>query len=128
MGDGERRLGHRPSPIDQEQGQPGLNPICKQRIVEFGDLNLQLFQGGSLRLTIDPRGWFKQPIDFSTLPSVASNQCTLDQSSMVGNAQYCIPDASNLPGGQLGSGQGQNLFNGIFGAGGAAFTLTYSSP
>jgi hypothetical protein len=112
----------------QEPGQPGLNPICKQRIVEFGDLHMQLFQGGSLKLTIDPRGWFKPPIDFSTLPSVASDQCALDPSSMVGDAQYCIPDASNLPGSELGSEQGQNLLKGIFGAGGAAFMLTYSPP
>ena len=112
----------------QEPGQPGLNPICKQRIIELGGINLQLFQGGALLLTIDPRGFFKLPIDFSALPSVASSQCTVDQSSMYGDAQYCIPDASNLSGGIPGSQQGITLYTGIFTAGNAAFNLTYSSP
>jgi hypothetical protein len=112
----------------QEPGQPGLNPICKQRIIELGGINLQLFPGGSLLLTIDPRGWFKLPLDFSTLPLVATNQCQLDQNSMYGDAEYCIPDASNLSGGVPGSQQGVTLYTGIFTAGNAAFALTYSSP
>ncbi len=109
----------------QEPGQPGLNPICKQRIIELGDINLTLAPGDSLLLTIDPRGWFKQSIDFSTLPSVASAQCHLDQNTMYGEAEYCIPDSSNLAGGMLGSQQGSTLFTGIFTAGSAAYTLAY---
>jgi hypothetical protein len=112
----------------QEPGQPGLNPICKQRIIELGGIDLKLFPGGSLVLTIDPRGWFDLPIDFSALPSVASSECQLDQNSMYGDAEYCIPDASNLSGAVLGSQQGINLFTGIFTAGNGAFNLTYSSP
>jgi hypothetical protein len=111
----------------QDPGQPGLNPICKQRIIELGDIHLQLFQGGSLLLTIDPRGWFNLPIDFSTLPSVASSQCELDQNTMVGNAAYCIPDSSNLSGGISGAQQGATLFTGIFIGGAAAYTIAYTS-
>jgi hypothetical protein len=111
----------------QQPGQPGLNPICKQRIIEIGDIDVRLSPGGTLNLTIDPRAWFHLPIDFSALPSVASAQCTTDQSSLYGDAQTCIPDASNLSGGTLGSQQGINLFTGISTGGNAAFSLTYSS-
>jgi len=110
----------------QEPGQPGLNPICKQRIIELGDLALQLSPGGSLLLTIDPRGWFKVPIDFSSLPSVASQQCSLDQNSMFGDARVCIPDSSRLGGQMAGQQQAITLFNGIQTAGSAAYVLTYS--
>jgi hypothetical protein len=116
--------GNRGEPA-QEPGQPGLNPICKQRIIELGDINLTLAPGDSLLLTIDPRGWFKLPIDFSTLPSVTSPQCQLDQSTMYGEAEYCIPDSSNLAGGMLGSQQGSTLFTDIFTAGSAAYSLAY---
>lgn len=109
----------------QQAGQPGVNPICHQRIIELGDLSLQLQPGGSLLLTIDPRGWFLVPIDFSTLPAVNTPQCNLDQNSMFGDAQYCIPDSSNLPGTELGAQQGAGLFNNIRTAGNAAFALAY---
>lgn len=112
----------------QEPGQPGLNPICKQRIIELGDINLTLAPGDSLLLTIDPRGWFKLPIDFSTLPSVASTQCQLDQNTMYGDAEFCIPDSSNLSGAMLGSQQGVTLFTGVFTGGSSAYTLAYPSP
>ena len=47
-------------------------------------------------LTIDPRGWFNLPIDFSTLPPVASDAVRARYSSSIyGDAQYCIPDTSN---------------------------------
>ncbi len=106
-----------------DPSQPGLNPICKQRIVELSGIHLQLTAGGSLQMTVDPRGWFNLPIDFSTLPSVASDDCELDQSSNYGTAQYCIPDTSFGTG--LGAIQGQNLYTGIFTAGAAAYQLTY---
>ena len=112
----------------QSPGQPGLDPICKQRILELADISLTLSPGVSMLLTIDPRGWFKLPLDFSSLPSVASSQCQGDQGSMYGDATVCIPDSSNLSGGELGSEQGQTLFDGIFTAGSAAYTLTYLPP
>jgi len=115
----------------QQPGQPGLNPICKQRILELANISLTLSPGVSMLLTIDPRGWFKLPIDFSSLPSVDSSQCQGNQ-----NAIYllnpgpidCIPDSSNLSGSVVGSQQGQTLFKGIFTAGSAAYALTYLSP
>ena len=77
-----------------DPSQPGQNPICKQRILEEGGLHEQLFANGQLVVTVDPRGWFNTPIDFSTLPSVASDACEIDQSSIYGDAEYCIPDTS----------------------------------
>jgi hypothetical protein len=110
----------------QSAGQPGANPICKQRIVEVAGIDIPFSPGGTLVLTIDPRAWFVLPIDFSSLPSVTSTQCSTDQSSMFGSAETCIPDSSNLSGGVLGSEQGINLFKGLFAAGSAAFSLTYA--
>jgi hypothetical protein len=109
-----------------DPAQPGLNPICKQRILELGGIALQLFAGGALQVTVDPRGWFNLPIDFSTLPSVASDACEIDTTSLYGAATYCIPDSSNLPGSTLGAQQGVSLYTGLFTAGPAAYTLTYS--
>jgi hypothetical protein len=113
----------------QDPGQPGLNPICKERIIELSNISLTLAPDDSMLLTIDPRGWFLVPIDFSTLPSVMSTQCEGNQNSVYGNANYCIPDSNNLSGGELGSQQGYTLFmNGILTAGPSAYTLTYLSP
>jgi hypothetical protein len=113
----------------QDPGQPGLNPICKQRIIELSNISLTLAPSDSMLLTIDPRGWFLVPIDFSTLPSVASTQCEGNQNSVYGDANYCIPDSNNLSGGELGAQQGYTLFmNGILTAGPAAYSLTYLSP
>jgi hypothetical protein len=111
----------------QDPGQPGMNPICKQRILELGGIDLQLFQGGQMVLTVDPRGWFNRPIDFSTLPPAASSQCQIDPDSLYEQAQYCIPDSSNLSGAMLGAQQGVNLYSGLFTGGSAGFTLTYST-
>jgi len=112
----------------EDPGQPGLDPICKQRIVELGGISLQLFQGASMLLTIDPRGWFTgQSIDFSALPPVTSPQCQTDQTTMYGNAQYCIPDSANLPGSMVGSVQGHQLYEGIFTGGNGAYSLAYTS-
>ena len=105
-----------------DPGQPGLNPICKQRIVQIGGIDLQLFAGGQLVVTVDPRQWFNVPIDFSTLPSVASDACELDQNSNYGSAAYCIPDTSNGSG--LGATQGATLFNQIHS--GAAYQLSFT--
>ncbi len=110
-----------------DPAQPGLNPICKQRIVELGGIALQLFPGGALQVTVDPRGWFNLPIDFSTLPAVASDACELDTTSDYGAATVCIPDSSDLPGDQPGAQQGVSLYTGIFTGGPAAYTLAYAS-
>jgi hypothetical protein len=108
-----------------DPSQPGLSPICKQRIVELGGVSLQLFPGGSLLVRVDPRGWFNLPIDFATLPTVATDVCELDPQSMYGDAQYCIPDTNAATG--LGAVQGRNLYTGIFTAGPAAYALSYAT-
>jgi hypothetical protein len=115
-------------------GQPGLDPICQRRILNLADISLTLAPGVSMLLTIDPRGWFLLPLDFSQLPPVNSQQCTQDQSSIYENpdgggptADVCIPDSSNLSGAVLGAQQGATLFTGIFTAGSAAYSLTYTT-
>lgn len=113
----------------QEPGQPGLNPICHQRIINFAGISMQLHQGGQMLLTIDPRTWFPAtplPIDFSTLPLASDNNCNPDGSTPeMGTAEYCIPDSSRLSGGDLGSQQGQTLFSALSTAGSVGFNLTY---
>jgi hypothetical protein len=109
-----------------QPGQPGQDPICMQRIVNIGGIALQLFQGASMLLTIDPRAWFVVPIDFSSLPPATSQNCMPDQSAPPNNAAYCIPDSNNL-GGVPGSQQGVTLFQGIHSGGPAAYRLTYST-
>ena len=41
-----------------DPAQPGLDPICKQRIVLIGGIDIELHPGGALYVTIDPRQWF----------------------------------------------------------------------
>jgi hypothetical protein len=90
-----------------DPSQPGQNPICKQRIVALGGISLHL------------------PIDFSTLPPVASDECELDTQPVYGDALYCIPDTNGATG--LGAIQGRNLYTGIFTGGPAAYALSYST-
>jgi hypothetical protein len=115
--------GNRGAPVT-DPSQPGLNPICKQRIIELGGIALRLVPGGTMTVTVDARGWFNLPIDFSQLPSVASDECEIDQNTVYGDAEYCIPDTNSATG--LGAIQGRNLYTGIFTAGGAAYGLGYS--
>ncbi len=107
-----------------DPSQPGLNPICKQRILEEGGIDQLLFPNGQLTVTVDPRGWFNLPIDFSTLPPVTSDVCETDQASLYGDAAYCIPDTSFGSG--LGATQGANLYTGIATAGPAAYALSFT--
>jgi len=110
-----------------DPSQPGQNPICKQRIVEIGGISLQLTGGGALQVTVDPRGWFNLDLDFATLPLVTSGACDLDQNSVYGDAEYCIPDTNfGEQYGPLGATQGRNLYTGIFTAGPAAYGLGFS--
>lgn len=48
---------------------PGVNPLCKQRIVSPIPIELTLVEGGSLLLRVDPRPWFTN-VDFSQLERV----------------------------------------------------------
>ncbi|MBK7864303.1 MAG: hypothetical protein IPJ65_38030 [Archangiaceae bacterium] len=50
---------------------PGSRPICKERIVTPIPTDLTLGEGGTLRLTIDPRLWFSA-VEFSELTPSSS--------------------------------------------------------
>jgi len=56
---------------------PGAYPICKERILQIGGINLGFYQGGTLLVTVDPRGWFAETtsIDFSSLASYSDEVC-----------------------------------------------------
>ncbi len=64
---------------------PGADPICKSRILQLGGLDLSFYQGGTLRVTVDPRGWFAATsgIDFANLQPIEgpSGVCDLDVDS-----------------------------------------------
>ncbi len=112
---------------------------------------MAFFQGGTLHVTIDPRVWFNNPIDFANgLDTSDSNDCQLDANADAtyengkacaadgscedgftcnsddGNciAKYCIPDTSFGLG--QGAAAGQELFSSIQGGGSAAYAVSYS--
>lgn len=127
---GDNRL-----PPVSDPAQPGNNPICKQRILLIGGISAVFFQGGSMEITVDPRGWFHQNVDYSTLPYVTAQNCEDDADGPLlgdpngcggfcnavsaGGAQqeYCIPDSNLLAGSVAGSTQGHNFFTGVLTAG-----------
>jgi hypothetical protein len=114
---------NRGTPVS-DPSQPGQHPICKQRILEEGGIDEQLFANGQLLVTVDPRGWFNTPIDFSTLPSVDSSECEIDPNAIFGDAKYCVPDTSFGTG--LGAIQGETLYTSILTGGPAAYSLRFS--
>jgi hypothetical protein len=110
-----------------DPSQPGLNPICKQRIIQIGGIALTPFQGGALYVTVDPRQWFDLNLDFSTLPLASSATCQgIDPDPDFGSAQYCIPDTNFATG--LGASQGQLLFSGILTGGQGAYAVSFVEP
>ncbi|NUP10468.1 MAG: hypothetical protein HOW73_30830 [Polyangiaceae bacterium] len=52
-----------------DPSQPGVNPICKQRIVTPIAVDLKPTDGGSLVVRIDPAGWFSN-VEFDELELV----------------------------------------------------------
>lgn len=110
---------------------PGQNPICKRRIVTVSPIDVPFFQGGTLRVTVDPRVWFDvlDNIDFSELPGVATSTCQLDPSSDYGSSDYCIPDTDNATGvGCSGdcAAAGRQFFEGVLTGGSAAYSVSYT--
>ncbi len=79
---------------------PGLNPICKRRIVQVSPIDAAVVAGASLYVRVDPRGWFDS-VDFSALDLVQTTPSTL----------YEIPDSDQSP--TAGAAAGRNLFTGI---------------
>ncbi|WP_394826798.1 hypothetical protein [Pendulispora albinea] len=94
---------------------PGLNPICRQRIVSGVPVNVRIFEGGALYLRIDPRGWFNN-VDFSKL-----DPDPRDPSGWV------IPDSDSS--GTAGEAAGRGLFTGIrtgvLPSGASAYAITF---
>ncbi|MDP9035006.1 MAG: hypothetical protein M3O50_09370 [Myxococcota bacterium] len=83
-----------------DPAQPGLNPICKRRIVQVSPIATSIVAGASLYVRVDPRGWFNS-VDFSQLDLVQSTPSRL----------YEIPDSDSS--GTAGATAGRNLLTGI---------------
>jgi hypothetical protein len=97
-----------------DPSQPGLNPICKQRIVTPIPTDLALHQGGALFLTVDPSGFFTN-VDFSLLDTCAADasvtgcaagssgfSCAGTDTPDQADADLtCVPQAAGLTGATL---------------------------
>jgi len=95
-------------PAVSDPSQPGQSPICKQRIVQIGGLELTFSQGGTLQVTVDPRRWFDLGVDFSQLPLVTDDAC-IDGDPDVPTtfADYAMSPESPPPASQTCGGSGQ---------------------
>jgi hypothetical protein len=94
-----------------DPAQPGLNPICKSRIVQIAT-NVTFSPGGTLYITVDPRVWFDQqtlPIDFSSgqLPLVTDPNCNPDTAVSTVPADFALPPETPPPSTQTCGGSGQ---------------------
>jgi hypothetical protein len=82
---------------------PGENPICKERIIQLAPIDIQFSSGGTVTVTVDPRGWFNENIDFSTLPQVTDEDCLAGDSLLALNpSDYAF--APETPSGDAGCG------------------------
>jgi hypothetical protein len=108
--------GNRKKPVS-DPAQPGLNPICKRRIIEVSPVRVRLAPGGALRLRVDPRGWFNS-VDFSALDLESSAPLL-----------YSFPDSDSS--GTTGEAAGRSLFTGILTgvlpSGESAYSFTYGA-
>ncbi len=78
---------------------PGLNPICKRRIITVTTPPFSTENDQDLVVRMDPRGWFNS-VDFSSLDP-----------DPVTPGRYVIPDSDSS--GTVGEAAGRNLFTGI---------------
>jgi hypothetical protein len=113
-----------------DPAQPGLNPICKQRIALIGGIDTRFFDGGTLTVTVDPRAWFRFDYDFASLPPANGDTCLIGDSSVpldpptdYGAARVCIPNSNFATG--AGAKEGSELFTAILTGGAAAYSLSY---
>jgi hypothetical protein len=83
-----------------DPAQPGLNPICKRRIIVVSPIETPVVAGASLYVRIDPRGWFNS-LDFSQLDLIQAIPAPL----------YQIPNSDNSS--TTGAAAGRNLLTGI---------------
>jgi hypothetical protein len=93
-----------------------------------GGIDLTFFDGGTLTVTVDPRAWFNEDIDFGDLPRVTDSNCQQGDPLVAftpsAAAQYCIPDTNFASG--AGAREGVELFTGILTGGAAAYSVTYT--
>jgi hypothetical protein len=122
-----------------DPSQPGLDPLCKLRIVQI-PADFRFFAGGALHVTIDPRVWFTQqvvPIDFSAgqLPPITDPNCNPDGAVVIDAQGYalapsapsptvCIPNSSLLSGAVPGASAGVDLYSEVVSA--SAFSVQYA--
>jgi len=93
-------------PATSDPAQPGENPVCKERIVQIGGIDVTFFDGGTLLVTVDPRQWFNLDIDFSTLPRVTDAAClTGDPTVAVNPGDFAL--APETPAGGTCGASGQ---------------------
>ena len=84
-----------------DPAQPGLDPICKERIVQIAT-GLTFQQGGALYVTVDPRDWFDLGVDFSQLPLVTDVACLGgDPEVSLSPAAYALAPSTLPPSGSI---------------------------
>jgi hypothetical protein len=98
-----------------DPAQPGLNPLCKQRIVQI-PTNTTFSPGGTLYVTVDPRVWFQDlsdPINFSAgqLPVITDPNCNPDFSVSYSAYNYALPPETPPPSTQTCGGSSQPCCN-----------------
>ncbi|HEY1697588.1 MAG TPA: hypothetical protein VGG39_35750 [Polyangiaceae bacterium] len=91
--------------------QPGLDPLCKARIVQV-PTDTTFFDGGVLTVTVDPRVWFTQqeePFDFAPgqLPSIADPNCNPDPDVFTNPSSYALAPDVPAPSDQTCGGSSQ---------------------
>jgi hypothetical protein len=91
---------------------PGLNPICKRRIVVVSPIDTPVRAGSALYVRVDPRALVRL-VDFSELDLVQSTPTPL----------YQIPDSDDSP--TTGATAGRNLLTGILTAGTSSYSFTF---
>jgi hypothetical protein len=87
-----------------DPSQPGLNPICKRRIVSGILVDTMVAPGSALYVEIDPAAWFNA-VNFSQLDPVMTGTVA------VSPPRYQIPDTDF--GTTRGQAAGRNLFLGL---------------
>lgn len=95
-----------------DPAQPGLDPLCKLRVVQI-PVDFAFFQGGTLDMTVDPRVWFSQqsdPIQFSPgqLPLVTDAiTCNPDTAVVLDPQDYALTPETAPPSSQTCGGSTQ---------------------
>jgi hypothetical protein len=102
---------NRSKPID-DPAQPGLNPICKRRIVQVSPIDTRIKGGASLVVRVDPRAWFNLA-DFSQLDVVQTTPTTL----------YQFPDSDDDA--KTGAALFTGILTGVLPSGQSAYSFSF---